>query len=278
MNQQETVSVEKALKKGRSTITVPASVGSKAILGIFILFSVFKVIPWQVTLYAIPVVLLVFPWVYKSRMITKWKLWAYEYCANVHELKAKAIMQGIITETPGFLEEWFQNSAEKQQLKILQQKFAVPDRFIDRPDVPPETIFYFPRKKHLLPITLLGIASVISAIAFCLTGRVVSLIIPAITVCFILFVVFRRREDIIYLVLTEKGMEGFELPFTSWAVISRERIIRGEGEDSDYFYWVFDGPDGEKRVCIDTIEMKPADFYDLVKIYRGRFEKQREEL
>lgn len=155
MNNQEEVSVKQALERGRKMLDVPSSVVPKLIIGIMVLLTLLKVVAWQYALFSVPLSMLLFPLFYRSYRVTKWKLWAYEKVRNVHELKGKAVMQGIISEDHGFLERLFRTAAEESKLKELELKFRVPDLFTDNQGIPEETTFYYLVNNLILPVLLI---------------------------------------------------------------------------------------------------------------------------
>ena len=92
---REQITVDKAIKRGHLVINVPVfflMMGTPCLA--MYLFSE-KLIPdWGIAVSFL--IGFLFAWLYWSYGITKWRIWAFEYVRNVHELKKKAIQQGLV--------------------------------------------------------------------------------------------------------------------------------------------------------------------------------------
>ncbi|MGV3611360.1 MAG: hypothetical protein ACO1N0_10450 [Fluviicola sp.] len=276
MNVPEEISVKQALERGRKMLNVPSSVVPKVIIGIMVVLALLKVVAWQYALFSAPLSLLLFPLFYRSYRVTKWKLWAYENVRNVHELKAKAVMMGILSEETGFLEKLFRTTAAENRLKELEEKFRIPDVFDDQQQVPEETTFFYAVNNLMLPVLIIILCFAASLLCFLRNDKIIGIIVITGGIWLLIQSIRKRKEKAMYLTLSDKGIGTFNYPFISWDEISGEKIIRGKVDDGD-FYFVFNTPLGEESICIDNLAVQPAELLDLLKIYRGRFEAQRKE-
>jgi len=272
MNNTEEITVKQALERGRKMLNVPSSVVPKIISGMMVLLALLKVAAWQYALFSVPLSMLLFPLFYRSYMVTKWKLWAYEKVRNVHELKAKAVMQGIISEDPGFLERLFRTAAAESRLKELELKFRVPDLFIDNQQVPEETTFFYSANNLILPVLLIILSVLVSLYSFLKNEKEIAFLAVTATIILLFQTLRKRKEVALYLILNDKGIGTFNYPFIPWDAISGEKIIRGKVDDTSDFYLVFNTPSGEESLGIDHLSVKPAELLDLLKIYRVRCE------
>jgi hypothetical protein len=153
------ITVEAALQKGTNTVIRPFS---RLLLGGFLSFIIVPiVIKTSGILAFIPgIIILIAAFIYRSIAITKWKIWAFNNVRNVHELKRKAIRDGIIGKDGSEWMRW-QTLEEKALLKQLEAKFEKSDIrvFVDDSSVPEVTeIFYSERRE--MSIYLLAIAFV----------------------------------------------------------------------------------------------------------------------
>jgi hypothetical protein len=278
MNTNKEVSVKQALERGRKMLKLPSTIVPKLIIGLMILLAFFKLIAWQYALFSVPLSLFLFPLFYRSYRVTKWKLWAYEHTRNVHELKAKAVMLGIISEDVGFMERLFRTSAEKKKLEELQKKFQIPDLLKNRPEFPEETVLYYSQRHYLLAILFFSLGGLVSILSFLKKQNGFSLVVLITSICFVIINLTKRRKNEPGLILSDKGIKTFNRPFASWAEISNEKVIRGKVDDSDEFYFVFNDTSGEESIGIDRLSIKPLELFDLLIVYRRRFEEQRDEL
>ncbi len=278
MNDPEEITVKQALERGRKMLNVPSSVVPKVIIGIMVLLAVLKVVDWQYALFSAPMSLLLFPLFYRSFMITKWKLWSYEKVRNIHELKAKAVMMGIISEDTGFLEKLFRTAAAESRLKELEEKFSVPDLFSDQNQVPEETTFLYKVNNLILPVLMIILCVAVSLNCFLKNDKVIASISLIAASWILIQFIRKRKEKAMYLTLNDKGIGTFNHPFIPWDEISGEKIIRGKVDDPADFYLVFNTPFGEESIGIDNLSVKPAEILDLLKIYRERFEAKRRQI
>ena len=98
-----------------------------------------------------------------DRMVTRWRIWAYERVRNVHELVQVARSEKLIPAEGSWLErlEW-RTRAERELLAALAVRFRTPDEFLDDPSVgeraaaPHSSSCFFPYVASTLGCSLPG--------------------------------------------------------------------------------------------------------------------------
>lgn len=78
-----------------------------------------SIVFWLVTFGSLAIIL----WLYRSLMITKWKIWAYTHVNNIKELQKRALTHKILFPESHFLTRTeFRTSADTQKLELLELK------------------------------------------------------------------------------------------------------------------------------------------------------------
>jgi len=269
---EQEITVKQALERGRRMLTRPASYGSKALAGIIVLLMFLNVLPIGIGMLLIPLSMFAFIWIYRSYVVTKWKLWAFEHTRNVHELKARAIMEDLMPELPGWLEEFLQTKEQKQRWKELKKKFDVPDIFIDHPAIADETSIYYPKRLYISGIVFfgLGICATVGYVFLKRNPLVLMLILPCIY--FLVSNIRKLSKNEPWIVLNRYGIQTRYGGFISWEFIEDEQVLKEkDSEGDDTYYLFFRHPGGKEQLCIDKLKIKPGELYDLLKVYRNRF-------
>lgn len=265
-------SIDEALKMGRRMLNYPIVVGSFVIIASCILIFVYKILFWNFALLMIPVLLFLFHWIYRSYMLTKWKIRAFERTKNIRELKTQAILTGLISGEEGFLEKWLRTPEEKHQLEAFQAQSDYPGVFEDQPDVPKEMAIYYPKQKDLNGIIFFTLGLIASLIFFWLKGEKQTLILSVLSAYYIWKNARSFLKNIPDIVLSEKGIETPDCGFVSWNFVSDEQVLREE-EEGESFYLVFNHPGGREKISVGSLSRTPVEIHDLLQVYRGRFEK-----
>jgi len=160
---REPITVDKAIKRGHLVINVPVCflmMGTPCVA--MYLFSE-KLIPnWGIAVSFLIGFLLA--WFYWSYGITKWRIWAFENVRNVHELKKKAIEQGLIWKD----KSWFNKTeiktdSNKQKWTELEKKFDKKDVFKEDPAVSSQSVIYYSKIKNTYEFIIM---------LFCLIGGI----------------------------------------------------------------------------------------------------------
>jgi hypothetical protein len=151
----ETVSVDDALARGKRTVTMPAILVLVVTLGLSMFAAIALNIP-DLTGWLIGggfILSFVLSWLWWSINITKWRLWAFDNVRNVHELKKRASREQLIWKDGNFFEKTeIRSAADKDKWAALQDKFNIPDVFIDDYTVPAETRVYYSKVMIVLGI------------------------------------------------------------------------------------------------------------------------------
>jgi hypothetical protein len=141
------ISVSEALLKGKRTVHYPAIVILLLLAILSIILSFQKSIPiW------LPIVCLllafILPFIYWFVMITKWRLWAFDNVRNVHELKRRAISEGLIGEDGSIYEKLeIRSKEDKKKWSDILERFKNKDVFIDDFSIANETIIYYSKNQ-----------------------------------------------------------------------------------------------------------------------------------
>ena len=101
--------------------------------------------------------MLIVPAFIHCRNVTKWKIWAFEEVRNVHELRRRALNEGIIIP---FLERFIPLSREEQiQIERISVKFQQPDLYPQDAGMPDVVEVFYNKKYNLLEATLYFLAT-----------------------------------------------------------------------------------------------------------------------
>jgi hypothetical protein len=120
------LSVDDALKKGQQMINYP-------ILGLMIIgfaetFYLLFVLDSPCFFPIGFVTTFVVMWLWWSFRITSWRIWAFENCRNVHELKRRAIEDKLIwPDGSRFEKTEIRNAEQRKRIKALESKFQIAD-------------------------------------------------------------------------------------------------------------------------------------------------------
>ena len=273
------ITVNKAIKKGHWMINYP-------ILGIMIIgfgltiyvSTIFKN-GWTSILIGFILTFCVM-WLWWSVMITKWRIWAFTFCRNVHELKRRAINQGLIWRDGSIFEKTeIRSSQQKKTLKYLERKFEfqdVPEIHMDDSRLPFETQITYSK----LSLTLYlagGIGLLIIGIYKILEGDLIGLILLVMSI--IAFSFFKKKKAITQpvILINENGIKTKNSSFLKWTEIkSVEVILKGRGKKSKWHLIVdFQERDnlGNWSDDIDLSDLdKPAEGIErIIKIYQQRY-------
>lgn len=272
MNNKNEQSIEEALKMGRRMLNYPIVIISVGIVAFCIMVLIYKILFWRFALILIPFLLFLFPWIYKSYMLNKWKIRAFERTKNIRELKTQAILAGLISEEEGFLEKWLRTREEKRKLEELQRQSDHPGVFEDQPDVPGETSIYYPKKDYIKGTVFFTLGFIATLALFWMKGQKFALGLCIASVYYIWQYARKIFKNPPGIILSEKGIETPDCGLVSWNFISDEQVLR-EDNDGESFYLVFKHPGGEEKISIGSLSQTPLEIHKLLQVYRGRFEK-----
>lgn len=172
-----------------------------------------------------------------NKLISKWKLWAFENVRNVHELKRRAIQERLLYHNSSFMEKMeFKSSKERKQWKEILLKFEQEDVLTENLKIAKETKIYYSIKKTLFK-------------SFCYLIMTCFFILLAfdnefsiITVIFTLggFYLFFSKIRKLFnrepqLTINEKGIRQKSSEIMKWKNINNEQIIANSNTSSLFF-------------------------------------------
>lgn len=267
----ENVTVDDALKKGRTTITVPVLC---IMLGLFLL-SGLLFIQFEFSAPALVTCLVasfVIPWLYWSVMITRWRIWALENVRNVHELKKRAIKEQLIWKDGSFFEKTeIRTTADKEKLYRLQDKFNKPDVFTDDIVVPGETMIYYSRNKA---IAQLMIVLVMAGSGVCLLTIQSNWVVGAALIVIALIMAYgavkKLNNKLPQVILSNKGIQTGNNPFYGWQQVHNEDVIAVQAGKTRRYFLIYNSPLGKEKIDIAGFDINRRRLEHLLRIYRGR--------
>ncbi|MEO1714618.1 MAG: hypothetical protein AAFU60_14905 [Bacteroidota bacterium] len=139
------ITVDEALKKGHQSVNYPSMKIMFVGIGLSIYLGL-KTVYWWIIL---PGMIGSFAgsWMWWSYSVTKWKIWAFQHCENVHELKRRAILEKLIWPDGHRFGRTAKISPEQQrQLDQLDAKFQQAEGTIQVEDdsaLPDETPLFY---------------------------------------------------------------------------------------------------------------------------------------
>lgn len=147
------VSVDVAIKKGRIQLFwIPLSIMFGFIILMIVAISVIKNGSIWIPICGFGGFLLAFtsPFLYFFLVLPRWRIWAFSNVRNVHELKQSAILGQIYPKDGSFLWRFeIKTIEQKQQILELDQKFDIPDVFVEDYEIPFETSYSYSKIENL---------------------------------------------------------------------------------------------------------------------------------
>jgi hypothetical protein len=270
---KETVTVDTAILKGHKMITLPLVFVMIGSFGI-VIFSIDVLPSWAFPLSFLCSCLL-FPWLYWSIMITKWRLWAFENVRNVHQLKRDAIAEKLIWSDGSIFEKTeIRTKSDREKWANLQKKFLQADvshTFQDDTSIPDETIIYYSSgsTEIIIGFILLSVgiyAVIVETIVGCIFGAIGA---------YTIYRGFKKRSDRTpQIILNDKGITTIDTGFYSWSVIKNASVIREGSHKNRYYYLVYEYPKGSERLDISDYNTYQGELNHLLLIYKGRYKAQ----
>jgi len=260
------VTVNQAIKKGERLIYYP----------FILLFSISIILPLAVMIifnnnWVLPlclfVVLIFSSILYWAYFVTKWRLWAFENVRNVHELKDKAIRYQLINNDNSFFTKIeIRSNEEKIKWNSLLDKFNEKDVFVDDPTIPPETKIY-PTIHNLL----FGILLIFLGLVLLKTFVGIPLAIYGIYMAYKNYKGVTNKEP--QITISDQGIKTASTKFYKWEQITYENA-RATGSKNRLISLSFCHPGGREDLTYDNINVDWEELYDLLKLYRGRYNKR----
>ena len=271
---KEKITVDKAIKRGHLIINVPVWFLMMGIPGLAIYLFSQKIIPnWGIAVGFL--VGFLFAWLYWSYGINKWRIWAFDKVRNVHELKKKAIQQGLIWKD----DSWFnkteiKSDSDKRKWNLLKKKFEKKDIFKEDYQVPKKSIIYYSKIKNTYEFILMLV---------CLIGGVFLLINSDSYIMGSLLTItggyfgFKELKQVLdtnpQITVDSKGIKTINTEFKKWREIKNEEVLmEGSGKHRE-FYLIYDYNNGFEKLNINDYNVDPKELENLIRTYRIRNNK-----
>lgn len=214
-------------------------------------------------------------WLWWSLMITRWRIWAFEHCRNVHELKQRAISAGLIWRDGSWFEKTEIRSRKQQQkLSLLEDKFQKDDQVevIEDTSLSNETRIY--HSKLALGILWMGGIGLLGyGIYTILDGDVLGYLF-AIAACYMLYLGYKKskiKEP--HLILNESGIKTLNTDFISWEEVT---FIETSCHGSRWYLSIrikkaYTNSEHWEEMELSDLNMAPKKIAALIRGYQQRY-------
>jgi hypothetical protein len=288
------ISVDEAITKGRQMLLLPRIV---MVVGLFfflfpitlILIGVFEGPPFTTNVWLVCaggtvfcfVVFFYLPYLFWSKRTTRWKLWAFDNVDDVHELKIMAAEAHLCPAYGTVMDKLqIQSAEEREQWRILQERFNFRSAFKDDPEISDRTeVFY--SKLHLtinilFALLFVAIGSVIEYLAIKHNGQTSLKIVAALIAVGPIFLIFKSAQRMIKkqpeLVLDNKGLYTEQTGFLNWDLIFNEKVtLVDRGKRGVKFTFSFQHPGGIVNIDISDFNISKGRLERLIRVYKGRY-------
>ena len=268
------ISVTEALLKGKRTVHYPAIAILLLLAILSIILSFQKSIPILIPIVCI-LLAFILPFLYWLVMITKWRLWAFESVRDVHELKRRAISEGLIGEDGSIYEKLeFRSKDEKEKWSDILEKFKNKDIFIDDFSIANETVIYF-SKTQIYFYVAFGLMAVAIGIYLYFIKNDLKKGIFLLGVG--LYMVIKNYYKLIkrspQITISNLGLSTKSTDFYSWDEISDAKlVIEFTGKEKKHFL-MYNHPKGSEKLSIKELGISYTELESLLVLYQGRFYK-----
>ncbi|MDT7832463.1 hypothetical protein RQM59_08735 [Flavobacteriaceae bacterium S356] len=271
---REQISVDKAITRGHLMINLPVMIIMFGTPGVSMYLFSEKLIPnWSIGISFFLGFGLA--WAYWSYAITKWRIWAFENVRNVHELKKKAIEQGLVwKDNSWFNKTEIKTASDQQKWTELEKKFEKKDIFKEDRSVPSQSIIYYSKIKNTYEFLLM---------LLCLVGGLYLLIKPDSYILGTLLTLvggyfgFKELKQVLdtnpQINLDNNGIKTINTEFKSWSEIKNEEVLMEGTGKSREFYLIYDYNEGFEKLKIDDFNISPKKLENLIRTYRIRNNK-----
>lgn len=130
------ITIKEAITRGEKKIELPSKLIIISSLVLCIALPMMG-LGWKFLL-LLPIGLIL-SMLYTSKTRTKWRIWAYENVADIHQLQRSAELAGLLMRQSVNSKGLFQSSQQKKILQQLLQRFSEENTFVDDPSVPDDT-------------------------------------------------------------------------------------------------------------------------------------------
>ncbi|SDS11567.1 hypothetical protein SAMN05216503_2022 [Polaribacter sp. KT25b] len=271
---EQRISISKAINRGHLIVNLPVCISMFGIPALAFYFSAENLIPnWGIGVSF--VIGFTLAWLTWSFMIMKWRIWAFNKVRNVHELKKKAIEQGLMwNDDSWFNKTEIRTNSDKLQWKVLEKKFDKKDVFKEDQSVSKKSIIYYSKIKNTYEFLIMLIA-LGGGIYLLLKSD--SYIIGTLLVLSGTYFGFKEIKKVFnfspQITIDNKGIKTATTEFKNWSEIKNEEIIiEGYGKNKE-FYMIYDYSNGFEKIKIDDFNISPKKLENLIRTYRIRNNK-----
>lgn len=271
------LSVDRALQKGQQMLNYPILalmiIGFVESIYLSLIFDNGWLIPIGF------VTTFVTMWLWWSFRITKWRIWAFENCRNVHELKRRAIEDKLIwPDGSKFEKTEIRSAKQRKRIKALELKFQIadePDYFYDDGSIPDKTEIHY-SKTFLAIYWFTGIGLLFYGFNIFVSGDVWGYFLMFVSI-FPFYTAYKKSFiKQAPIILSSEGIQIQENPFVKWEDIKLiENKFNHSGNTTSWHLTVsFHKKDlhGKWAISISTndLEVLLEELELLIKVYQQR--------
>lgn len=273
----EKITVDQAIQRGQQMVNYPIF----AIMIIGFGFSIYLVTilksGWVVLIGFIATFVL--SWLWWSYMITKWRVWAFENCRNVHELKRRAINEKLIwPDGSRFEKTEIRNVAQQKKIITINRKFQIadePELIADDGTIPEETRIYY-SKITLAIYWITGSGLFLFGVYLIVEGDILGYFSVVLSFFSLYYANKKSSMKEAYIILNAKGIKTLNTAFVNWENIKliQTRLI-GMGKNATWHLIVklknkdSQGNWGDDIEIVD-LSISPKKIEKLIKLYQQR--------
>lgn len=293
--QTDEITIGEAISRGRKMLLLPRIL---LVLGMFywafmcwIFFEMCVNTPpgnWRlliisgIVLFGAFFIMILLPFWFWSKRTTKWKLWAFEHVADVHELKRQALRAALYADNNTLVDRLqIRSVAENERWLVLQYKFKQAPAFTDDDNIPAETVIRLSPYKVAFSLVLCLIPCVLGAgaVYWAFHGQKSLWLTFFIGVGLIVYgavFIYQLLRDLItnkpQIIINNKGITTVTDGFHSWDTISNQSIKYGySGKGNRRTFLHYDYPGGTTNFEIAQLAVSTRQLEDMLVIYRGRY-------
>ncbi|NVK52198.1 MAG: hypothetical protein HWD85_04630 [Flavobacteriaceae bacterium] len=268
---KEQITVDKAIKRGHLIVNLPVMLLMIGFPALFAYLFSLNIIPnWGIVVGFL--IGFLSAWLYWSYKITKWRLWAFENVRNVHELKKRAIQEGLIWKDNKWYERTeIQSDSDKRKWKDLERKFEKKDEYKEDYSIPLKTTIYFSKSKNIYELIIMllcfgfGIFLLSTSDSY-IFGSILTLVGGYFSIKEFRQVINTKPQ----IIIDNKGIKTITTEFKNWSEIHDEDvIIEGSGKNRE-FYLVYDFLSGSEYLKIDDYNTNQKQLLNILRTYRIR--------
>ncbi len=192
---------------------------------------------------------------------------------NVHELKKRAIKKKLIWKDNSFFEKTeIRTASQKDNWVELLEKFNKPDVYFEDYSIPQQTLIRY-SKVQAIGLTVIGFISL--CICVYLYKENLDLWVTIfLSACGVLMIYsgFKKNANRDpQIILSYDGIQTADVPFYSWGQIRNEDTKFVHHGKSATSYFVYDCPEGHKKIVLGDFDISLERLEKLLIYYRARY-------